>query len=345
MKEQQLSDLSIFALRELARRTGVSSPTSKRKSDLIAEIIEIQSGKKQPVASSKQGRPPKGFILNLDNIIEKDNKVLSFKQNEEDLSAETYTVSGYVEKLNNNVGFLLVKENEKFKNYFIPSTAFKGEVLSGDYVTVLMAKTEDGAIVKSILTVEGCDILNLQNRLKYEELEHIGMGEKIAQANSKFKDVEVGFGGNVYIYGKNNIEKTKHSIQFLNSCNADVKMYVNFALVDKFKVYLKDVENAEIFTADMIDEQDYVERIINVAIERAKRYLESGKNLVLLIDDVLTIKSINFNLLKSLMSLTKNTTAGSITIVAIMSDNQSVSIFEKLADKKFEIYKDGLVEF
>ena len=39
--ENKLNELNIFALRDLARKTGVSSPTSKKKEELIKNIIEI----------------------------------------------------------------------------------------------------------------------------------------------------------------------------------------------------------------------------------------------------------------------------------------------------------------
>ena len=58
--ENKLYDLNIYALRELGRRVGVNSPTSKKKDELIKDILSIQSGEKEPVQQkTKQGRPPK----------------------------------------------------------------------------------------------------------------------------------------------------------------------------------------------------------------------------------------------------------------------------------------------
>ena len=70
MTEEQLNELSIFALRELARRTGVYAPTSKKKSELIKNIIEISEGKKEPyIAKTKQGRPPKDVGYSFADIL------------------------------------------------------------------------------------------------------------------------------------------------------------------------------------------------------------------------------------------------------------------------------------
>ena len=57
-----LEDLGIYQLRELAREIGVHLPTTMRKGDLIQKIREIASGEAQPfVATTKKGRPPKQF--------------------------------------------------------------------------------------------------------------------------------------------------------------------------------------------------------------------------------------------------------------------------------------------
>ena len=55
-------ELGIFELRQLGRELGVYSPTLLKKSELIAQIKLIKSGKLAPFKkTSKQGRPPKEF--------------------------------------------------------------------------------------------------------------------------------------------------------------------------------------------------------------------------------------------------------------------------------------------
>ena len=344
MKEQQLNDLSIFALRELARMVGVASPTSKRKDDLIKEITAIKEGKQQPVLmSTRQGRPPKNSVINLETIIQ-DDKLLTLKQNSDNEDGEKSLMCGYVEKLGNNVGFLWVKENEKFKNYFMPMSTFEEEVRSGDFVNAETLSNNDGVVVKKVLTVNGENVSKLKNRTNYEELEHIFAENLIAQTNENYKNLNINFGQNIYIYGANN-NQSSHLIELLNSCVADTKIYVNFAVVEKNKAYLKNLNNVEIFTTNMVDDLEYVKHIINISVERVKRCLENGKNVVVAIDDVLTVASMDFYLLKTLMSLTKNTENGSITIIAGMSNNECVNIFERLADVRLNATKENLIEF
>ena len=57
-----LEDLGIYQLRELAREIGVHLPTTMRKNELIQKIREIANGEAEPfVATTKKGRPPKQY--------------------------------------------------------------------------------------------------------------------------------------------------------------------------------------------------------------------------------------------------------------------------------------------
>ena len=55
--KDELYQLNIHDLRTIARAIGVKAPTALNKRTLIAEILQIQRGEKQPTAPSKRGRP------------------------------------------------------------------------------------------------------------------------------------------------------------------------------------------------------------------------------------------------------------------------------------------------
>ena len=88
-----LNELNIFALRDLARKTGVSSPTSKKKEVLIKEIVEIVSGKKEPQIKTKQGRPPKTFGYSFTNVFDFGGVQTLNQKIEESTDCETKTVA------------------------------------------------------------------------------------------------------------------------------------------------------------------------------------------------------------------------------------------------------------
>ena len=79
--KNRLEDFNIFALREFARQTGVKSPTSKKKEQLIEEITRIVSGVKKPENSnSKQARPPKNFGYDISQMIDSFQEIELSKQ-------------------------------------------------------------------------------------------------------------------------------------------------------------------------------------------------------------------------------------------------------------------------
>ena len=57
--EEELMRMSIFQLRDTARKIGVASPTTKKKAELVKEYIDISSGKESPTLTPNRGRPPK----------------------------------------------------------------------------------------------------------------------------------------------------------------------------------------------------------------------------------------------------------------------------------------------
>ena len=64
--KEQLEKFSVYDLRKIARNIGVKSPTILKKRQIIDEIMQIQSGLKQPNIPSKRGRT---VMKGEDNLI------------------------------------------------------------------------------------------------------------------------------------------------------------------------------------------------------------------------------------------------------------------------------------
>ena len=79
----QLYEMDIHALRNIAREVGVKSPTTLTKKALIDEILQIESGNKQPCIPTKKGRPPKnnGANQKLENEKMIDENAMDLKNN------------------------------------------------------------------------------------------------------------------------------------------------------------------------------------------------------------------------------------------------------------------------
>ena len=62
--KEQLEQINIHALRNIAREVGVRAPTRLNKNVVIKEIMQIESGQKQPYQATRQGRHAKDFVIN-----------------------------------------------------------------------------------------------------------------------------------------------------------------------------------------------------------------------------------------------------------------------------------------
>lgn len=344
MLDQNLDDMSIFALREFARRVGVASPTSKKKEQLIAEIIEIREGKREPnMNSQKHGRPPKSnnlfekppvYVGNNSNnlVLEQRRSVFKF--------TDMTTVAGYVEILPNNTALLWCNNNQHFDWLYIPSeVVFNSHILSGDLATVEVGLEDGQPCVKKVFNINGCPINKFNpKRHNYLDYKHILPNKKLEFELAEHASLNLMKGESVYFYGDNNNENTQNIIKLLNDAKNVVKLYLNVSVAEKNVVLLDGLQRAEQFIAKITDEADYVKRVITLCNERAKRLFEAGQSVVLVVDDVASLLEAdneNKQLTKSIMSLTKNSnTVGSITLWAIM---KNVTMFDKLYDKKLQM--------
>lgn len=67
MEREELEALNVHELRVKARVMGVKAPTTKRQSQLVEEILQIQKGD-LPAFKSNMGRPPKAKGSNFDAV-------------------------------------------------------------------------------------------------------------------------------------------------------------------------------------------------------------------------------------------------------------------------------------
>ena len=117
--EQLFKDVHLSVIRELGRQVGVKSPTSKKKEQLVKELIAIQNGTLAPVEPSKRGAPPKikiditSFLKeNYEENVEYSNipPVNKVQVNDSaEKCAETFVMEGVLEQ--NNVGYGFLRAN------------------------------------------------------------------------------------------------------------------------------------------------------------------------------------------------------------------------------------------
>lgn len=350
MIDEELDKMSIFALREFARRVGVVSPTSKKKEQLITEIVEIREGKRQPsINTTKHGRPPKtnNYAFEPQPSYQPYNNgsgiiVLNQKPSVFQFEDDITTICGYVEILPNNTGLLWCYKNFAYNWIYIPSEiVFTSHIITGDLATAEIGIVDNQQCVKKIFNINGCPMLKFDpKRHNYFDYKHILPTKKLPMLTQKFDSLNLLKGECVYFYGNNNNVNTQKIVELLNGVDGR-KLYLNLSIAEKNKGFVEKLERAELFIANVTDSAEQAQRMITLCTERAKRIFETGENAVVVIDDVASLFDVDADktLTKTLMSLTKNSNAaGSITIWAIM---KNVSAFDKLYDKKFNITSEN----
>ena len=152
------------------------------------------------------------------------------------------------------------------------------------------------------------------------------------------------YGENVYVYGSNNNDNTTSIINLMNSCEIENKLYINISIAEKNKIFLSNIGYCEKFVSNITDDIEMARRIVFLATERAKRILEVGEDVLIVVDDISSIYGIDkdgLNLVKNLVAITKEAKKGSITIFAVMP-NESFNQIEKLADQRLKI-ENGII--
>lgn len=354
MLENKLNELNIFALRDLARKSGVSSPTSKRKEELISEIVEIHSGKKQPEMKSKQGRPPKVFGYDFVDVFNATNQVggiVSLKQKTKQFSDDDVkTLAGWLEPVNNNSAILWVNSNCKMEKFFVSKEVLQGvNIKIGDRAGAEVAVENNQQVISKIFSVNDVPVSKFNNkRVDYDSLEHCSVVKELKFSKPEYDNLNLNYAENVYIYGENNKTNSLFVLDMLKACKVRNKLYINVSMLEKNKFMLQGFEGVEKFVSGVEVQIESVCAMLMMAIERAKRIAEMGEDVVVAIDDMLSISAFDkddFNFVKKLCSLSKlASNNGSVTLLAVMPNDKLIAI-EKLADSRLKINNNMIEKY
>ncbi len=177
-----IDELGVYELRELARKLGVKSPTTKKIGQLKEEIKLIQSGQMKGVNTNKIGRPPKSLTRQAGDIsaffiphdisalIHEESKDLSdeelnlkkliFKTNVQSFDEEDFA-NGYLRKTDANHFYFWSQSRNCFKKdllvYVTDAFADEYALRVGDFVQTKIEKYEENnyAIANKIIRVNG----------------------------------------------------------------------------------------------------------------------------------------------------------------------------------------------
>ncbi len=309
--EEYLKSLSLTILREIAREIGVEKTTSKKKEQLVEQIVAIQKGLLAPIKPNKKGAPPKCRI-DLTEYLEGaktfyptreekdvDNKKLNFAS-----PSVSQKVVGVLEQHPNGYGFLRASnyENTKEDVYVSIQTIKKFNLRKGDYVEGLSKIIREGE------TPALCEVYKINslapehalNRAEFDDLTPYYPDQRIKlETLDNSKDLAVrcidllapiGFGQRGLIVAPPKTGKTtliKKIAKSISQNFNDVKLFV--LLIDERPEEVTDIKrsvNAEVIYSTFDESAEHHVRVAELVINRAKRLVELGQNVVILLDSI-----------------------------------------------------------
>ncbi len=313
--KEMLEELHLSVVRELGRQIGVKAPAGKKKDSLIKDILAIQSGTIAPVQPTKVGAPTKmdvdvsRFFMRLDTPYDdiSGSTISYFKDSgsEEDVEASAYTVEGILEQSSSSYGFLRTNnyENSRDDVYVSAVNIKKYNLRRGDKVKALATPAKSGdsaAALKEVLSINDLEPKVFLKRAKFDDLvpyyptERLKMECNDAEIDIAKRIIDlfapIGKGQRGLIVAPPKTGKTtllKMIAQSIEKNHTDVKLIV--LLIDERPEEVTDIKRTikgEVVFSTFDEAPEHHIRAAELVINRAKRLVEVGQDVVVLMDSI-----------------------------------------------------------
>ncbi len=297
------------ALREIGRLVGVKSPASKNKETLIKEIIAIQEGKLEPEPKTNRGARTK-IKIDVSKYYADDSYAVvntePAKLTLKDVASEDKKVmEGVLELHVSGYGFLRANnyENSKEDVYVSAYNVKKYNLRRGDKVKAIAkpAKTvSDSDALSEVISINDLDPSLFLKRTNFDDLTPYYPTKRLKLENEEnVSDVAIrcidlfsplGMGQRGLIVAPPKTGKTtllKKIAQAIERNYPDVKLIV--LLIDERPEEVTDIKRSikgEVVFSTFDEFTTHHVRAAELVINRAKRLVEVGQNVVILMDSI-----------------------------------------------------------
>ncbi|MBQ9782785.1 MAG: transcription termination factor Rho [Clostridia bacterium] len=297
--EENLDKFGIHDLRTILRDFG-GTPTLKKKDEIIKEIVEIRSGK----VAVRSGRGRKA-VKKVEEEYAKDD--FSSTQVSEDETqtdnTDTFNVSGLLEIMPDGYGFLRGEnyESNGLTDIHVSKNTIKYfKLRKGDFVVGVAQKTESSPSLKAIKTINGYTLRQLVKRPYFDDLTPCYPDEKIKLEYDNGKDdlsiraidilCPIGKGQRGLIVAPPKAGKTTLLKKIAKSIELNYpKIKLIILLIDERPEEVTDLKrscNAEIIYSTFDESPENHVRASENVLNRAKRLVECGEDVVILLDSI-----------------------------------------------------------
>jgi transcription termination factor Rho len=318
LTREAYAEMTLVDLKNKAKELGIKNISKLKKSEIIDELVKVT-----PNTIEKNGVilteriAPKGkeqensnnaFSNNYEN---RENYYMTDEQKEEKkerlkvMINESGSSKGVLEvQENNNFGFLrcnnyLTGENDI---YVSPSQIRRFNLRTGDEVQGKVREAKEGEKFKALLFVEKVNGDNPEKaigRKNFETLTPIYPNERLHLETNNEKDLSsrlmdiicpIGKGQRGIIVAPPKAGKTtllKKVAQNISKNNPDIKLIV--LLIDERPEEVTDMKrsiNGDVIYSTFDEEPQNHAKVAQMVLERAKRMVEQGKDVVILLDSI-----------------------------------------------------------
>lgn len=298
----------LATVRELGREIGVKAPAAvKSKQELIQSILNIQSGKEEPVPRNKRGAPPKTRIdisRFLIAEIPEDMEFPQFRVSNKIEFHDSHEISeGVLEIHKDGYGFVRVKNYESSKEDVHVNSQLirKYNLRRGDLLKVVIQRKSE----KEAPTAQDVITINFRTpeelggkRVLFEDLvpchpiKRITLENDFGGISSRCIDLfcPIGFGQRGLVVAPPKTGKTtllKEIARSIECRYPATKVIV--LLIDERPEEVTDFKReimSEVVYSTFDEGEDHHIRVAELVLNRAKRMVEHGNDVVILLDSI-----------------------------------------------------------
>lgn len=323
MTKQEYEGMTLTNLKEVAKELGIKNISKFKKNELIEEILKTSpnSIEKDGVILRENISPKDSNeiketvnVINTEKVVRNETKeeikVISKEEKKEKLKemindSNTNSAKGILEILeNNNFGFLRCKNYLTSSDdiYVSPSQIRRFNLRTGDEVQGKVREAKEGEKFKALLFVQQVNGENPEKaigRKSFETLTPIYPKERLRletfnsnDLSSRLMDIicPIGKGQRGIIVAPPKAGKTtllKKVAQNISKNYPDIKLIV--LLIDERPEEVTDMKrsiNGDVVYSTFDEEPQNHAKVAQMVLERAKRMVEQGKDVVILMDSI-----------------------------------------------------------
>lgn len=333
LSEEILKGQSLSVVREIGRQMGVQSPSSLSIPGLISEILKIQSGELAPVKQVKRGAPSKPVDVSAfyeraetDNMPATDlqkklpecnyDNVKTVSENSEIIMRDDSEnlITGVLEQHVSGYGFLRVNnyENSDGDVYVSQQNIKKYNLRRGDKVTCKARPTQaNAAALTEVVSINDLSPEVFLKRKNFDDLvpyyptDRIRLETEPGVLSTRCADLfaPLGMGQRGLIVAPPKAGKTtflKAMASAIEKNYPDIKLII--LLIDERPEEVTDMKRSvkgEVVYSTFDENPEHHIRAAELVINRAKRLVEVGKNVVILMDSITKLTRAYNNLVES----------------------------------------------